>query len=70
MDEIRMEAINKLDNLIVEWTERGEMLGIDFSEQIKEMESLEGVEETPLDYEDFEQEEYERMNERDLKGGI
>ena len=33
---------------------------------IREMESLEGVEETPLDYEDFEQEEYERMNERDL----
>ena len=40
MDKIRMEAINKLDNLIVEWTERGEMLGIDFSEQIKEMECL------------------------------
>ena len=40
MDEIRMAAINKLDNLIVEWTERGEMLGIDFSEQIKEMEYL------------------------------
>lgn len=37
---------------------------------IKEMESLEGVEETSLDYEDFEQEEYERMNERDLKGGL
>ena len=40
MDEIRMAAINKLDNLIVEWTERGEKLGIDFSEQIKEMEDL------------------------------
>ena len=37
---------------------------------IKEMESFEGVEETPLDYEDFELEEYEKMNERDLKGGI
>ena len=37
---------------------------------IAEMESLEGVEETPLDYEDFEQEEYERMKERDLRGGI
>lgn len=37
---------------------------------IKEMESLEGVEETPLDYEDFELEEYEKMNERDLKGGM
>lgn len=37
---------------------------------IKEMEGLEGVEETPLDYEEFEREEYERMNERDLKGGM
>ena len=37
---------------------------------IKEMESLEGVEETPLDYEDFELEEYEKMNERDLRGGM
>ena len=40
MEEIRIEAINELDNLIVEWTERGERLGIDFSEQIKEMENL------------------------------
>lgn len=40
INKLRMEAINKLDNLIVEWTERGEMLGIDFSEQIKEMEYL------------------------------
>ena len=40
MDEIRMEAINKLDNLIVESTESGEKLEIDFSEQIKEMEYL------------------------------
>ena len=38
---------------------------------IKEMEELEkGVEETPLDYEDFELEEYEKMNERDLRGGM
>ena len=37
---------------------------------INEMEKLEGVEETPLDFEEFEQEEYERMNERDLKGGM
>ena len=37
---------------------------------IKEMESREGVEETPLDYEEYEEEEYERMNERDLKGGL
>ena len=46
------------------------MLKFDSETFIKEMESLEGVEETPLDYEDFEQEEYERMNERDLRGGI
>ena len=37
---------------------------------IKEMENIEGVEETPLDYEDFELEKYEKMNERDLRGGI
>ena len=37
MDGIRIEAINKLDNLIIEWTERGERLGMDFSEQIKEV---------------------------------
>ena len=42
----------------------------DIDSLIKEMESLEGVEETPLDYEEFELEEYERMNERDLKGGL
>lgn len=37
---------------------------------IKEMESLEGVEETPLDYEEYEREQYEAITERDLKGGI
>ena len=46
------------------------MLKFDSETFIKEMEGLEGVEETPLDYEDFEQEEYEKMNERDLKGGL
>lgn len=46
------------------------MLKFDSEAFIKELESLEGVEETPLDYEDFELEEYEKMNERDLKGGI
>ena len=46
------------------------MLKFDSETFIKEMESLEGVEETPLDYEVFEQEEYEKMNERDLKGGL
>ena len=40
MKETAIEAIKKLDNLIIEWTERGERLGIDFSEQIKEMENL------------------------------
>ena len=40
---------------------------------IKEMESLEGVEETPLDYEEFEiwlNNQHEEMTERDLRGGI
>ena len=46
------------------------MYKFDSDSFIAEMESLEGVEETPLDYEDFEQEEYERMNERDLKGDM
>ena len=46
------------------------MYKFDIEAFIKEMESLEGVEETPLDYEDFELEEYEKMNERDLRGGI
>ena len=46
------------------------MLKFDSEDFIREMESLEGVEETPLDYEDFEQEEYEKMNERELRGGI
>ena len=46
------------------------MLKFDSEAFIKEMESLEGVEETPLDYEEYEEEAYERMNERDLKGGL
>ena len=46
------------------------MLKFDSEAFIKEMESLEGVEETPLDYEEFELEEYEKMNERDLRGGM
>ena len=38
---------------------------------IKEMESLEGVEETPLDYEDYElYMEVEAMKDRDIKGDI
>ena len=46
------------------------MYKFDSDSFIAEMESLEGVEETPLDHEEFELEEYERMNERDLRGGI
>ena len=37
---------------------------------IKEMESLDGVEETPLDYEEFESWQYEKITERDLKGDL
>ena len=41
-------------------------------EFIREMESLEGVEETPLDYEEYEASLIwgESETERDLKGGI
>ena len=46
------------------------MYKFDSDSFIAEMESLEGVEETPIDYEDFEQEEYEKMNERNLRGGL
>ena len=46
------------------------MYKFDSDSFIKEMESLEGVEQPPLDYEEIEQEEYEKMNEIDLKGGI
>ena len=39
---------------------------------IKEMESLDGVEETPLDFEEYENyiEEYEKQTERGLKGDL
>ena len=46
------------------------MLKFDSDSFINELDSLEGVEETPLDYEEFELEEYEKMNERDLRGCI
>ena len=41
-------------------------------EFIKEMEELEGVEETPLDFEEFESwyEEYQQETERDLKNDL
>ena len=39
---------------------------------IKEMESLENIEETPLDYEEFESwyEEHQQETERGLRGGL
>ena len=46
------------------------MIRFNSDEFIREMEELEGVEETPLDYEEFETWEYEKMTERDLKGGM
>ena len=47
------------------------MLRFNSDEFIKEMEELEGVEETPLDYEEFESWcENELQTERDLRGGM
>ena len=48
------------------------MLKFDSEAFIKEMESLEGVEETPLDYEEFESwyEEHQQETERGLRGGL
>ena len=48
------------------------MYKFDSDRFIKEMEEIYGVEELPLDYEDFENyiEEYEKQTERDLRGGM
>ena len=49
------------------------MLKFDSYSFIKEMESLESVEETPLDYEEFEiwlNNQHEEMTERDLKNDL
>ena len=48
------------------------MLKFDSETFIKEMEELEGVEETPLDYEEFESwyEEHQQETERGLRGGL
>ena len=48
------------------------MLKFDSEAFIKEMESLEGVEETPLDYEEFESwyEEHQKDTERGFRGGL
>ena len=48
------------------------MLRFNSDEFIKEMEEIYGVEDLPLDYEEYENyiEEYEKQTERDLRGGI
>ena len=47
------------------------MYKVDSEAFIKEMEELEGVEETPLDFEEFETwYENELQTERDLRGGL
>ena len=48
------------------------MLRFNSDEFIKEMEEIYGVEELPLDYEDYEDymEAYEQITERDLKGDL
>ena len=47
------------------------MLKFDSEAFIKEMEELDGVEETPLDFEEFESwYENELQTERDLRGGL
>ena len=48
------------------------MLKFDSEAFIKVMESLEGVEETPLDYEEFDSwyEEHQKETERGLRGGL
>ena len=48
------------------------MFKFDSEAMIKGLEELYGVEDLPLDYEEYEDyiEEYERMTERDLRGGI
>ena len=48
------------------------MLRFNSDEFIKEMEEIYGIEELPLDYEEFENyiEEYEKQTERGLKGDL
>ena len=49
------------------------MLKFDSEKMIRELEEIYGVDDTPMDYEDFEdyiEEEHERMTERDLRGGL
>ena len=48
------------------------MFKFNSDEFIKEMEEIYGIEELPLDYEEYENyiEEYEKQTERDLRGGM
>ena len=48
------------------------MYKFDSDSFIKEMEEIYGIEELPLDYEEYENyiEEYEKQTERDLRGGM
>ena len=48
------------------------MYKFDSDSFIKEMEEIYGVEDLPLDYEEYENyiEEYEKLTERDLRGGM
>ena len=48
------------------------MYKFDSEAMIKELEEIYGVDETPLNYEEFEEfmEEYEQMTERDLRGDL
>ena len=48
------------------------MLKFNSDEIIKEMEEIYGVEDLPLDYEEYENyiEEYEKQTERGLRGGM
>ena len=49
------------------------MFKFDSEAMIKELEEAYGVEETPLDYEEFEiwlNNQHEEMTERDLRGGM
>ena len=49
------------------------MYKFDSEKMIKELEEIYGVDESLLDYEEFEEfmeEYYEEMNERDLRGGM
>ena len=48
------------------------MFKFDSESFIREMEEIYGVEDLPLDYEEYENyiEEYEKQTERDLRGGM